>query len=257
MCDLWQNTLEETVPAGAVPEQIRQALASLPPARRIKLYNAGSFFDPKAIPQGDHAAIVELCAPFERVIVESHPALVAEACFELATRLGKGRLEVAMGLETAHPEILKRLNKGMTVEDFERAARALVDRDIAVRAFVLVGLPYVTPSESRAWCGESVRRALDAGAGVVSLIPTRAGNGALDALVASGDFAPPTLSLLEACLADALGLGRGRAFADLWDLERLANCPACFGKRVKRLRRMNLAQEIARPLSCSSCGGSA
>ena len=30
MCDLWRNTLTESVPAGAIPEQIRAALAQRP-----------------------------------------------------------------------------------------------------------------------------------------------------------------------------------------------------------------------------------
>ena len=42
MCDLWINTLEHSVPAGAIPEQIRAALEALPPVRRLKLYNAGA-----------------------------------------------------------------------------------------------------------------------------------------------------------------------------------------------------------------------
>src|SRR5207248_3530331 len=54
MCDLWRNTLEETVPPGAIAAQIRHALEQLPaPAgarQHLKLYNAGSFFDPRAIP---------------------------------------------------------------------------------------------------------------------------------------------------------------------------------------------------------------
>src|SRR5690349_5517262 len=49
MCDLWRNTLEETVPEGAIAEQIRHALGSLsgwrPGRAHLKLYNAGSFFD--------------------------------------------------------------------------------------------------------------------------------------------------------------------------------------------------------------------
>ena len=45
MCDLWRNTLTETVPIGAIPRQIDYALAQLPSARQIKLYNSGSFFD--------------------------------------------------------------------------------------------------------------------------------------------------------------------------------------------------------------------
>ena len=31
MCDLWRNTLEETVPEGAIAAQIRYALERLPP----------------------------------------------------------------------------------------------------------------------------------------------------------------------------------------------------------------------------------
>src|SRR5262245_33357486 len=53
MCDLWQNTLDRRTPAGAIPAQIASALADLPPARQIKLYNAGNFFDNQAIPPED------------------------------------------------------------------------------------------------------------------------------------------------------------------------------------------------------------
>lgn len=253
MCDLWVNTLEDSVPAGAIPEQIRTALEELPPARRLKLYNAGSFFDPKAIPEADHGAIASLAAPFERVVVESHPALVGESCFRFGELLA-GRLEVALGLETAHPEVLARLNKGMTREDFRRAARALSERGIPVRAFLLAGLPFLSPAESRDWCRRSAAFAFDCGASAVSIIATRPGNGALDALARGGDFAPPTLGLLEACLSDAIALGRGRAFADLWDLDRLAACATCFPARKTRLSRMNREQAAAPRAACPACG---
>jgi radical SAM enzyme (TIGR01210 family) len=254
MCDLWINTLEASVPEGTIPEQIRVALAGLPPARRLKLYNAGSFFDPKAIPPADFAAIAAIAAPFERVVVESHPALVGEACFRFQQVTG-GRLEVALGLETAHPEVLARLNKGMTPEDFRRAAVTLRTHGIPVRAFVLVGLPFLSPGLSREWCRRSAAFAFDCGAGAVSLIPTRVGNGALDALLAAGDFEVPTLELVEACAADAIALNRGRIFADLWDLTALSACAACFDARRTRLARMNLAQAVAPPVACGACGG--
>src|SRR3954447_1042202 len=52
MCDLWRNTLEETVPSGAISAQIRHALQEFPALVHgdsyLKLYNAGSFFDPRA-----------------------------------------------------------------------------------------------------------------------------------------------------------------------------------------------------------------
>ena len=59
MCDLWKNTLTETVPVGAIPAQIEYALARLPTARVIKLYNSGSFFDPRAVPVADYPAIAK------------------------------------------------------------------------------------------------------------------------------------------------------------------------------------------------------
>ena len=121
MCDLWKNTLTETVPAGAIPAQIDYALERLAPARQIKLYNSGSFFDPRAIPVEDYPAIANRVAGFERVIVECHPALVSENCFRF-NELLSGRLEVAMGLETVHPQILDRLNKRMTTDQFAAAA---------------------------------------------------------------------------------------------------------------------------------------
>ncbi len=49
--DLWKNTLEQTVPPRAIPAQIEYALGRLPPARDIKLYNSGSFYNPRAIPR--------------------------------------------------------------------------------------------------------------------------------------------------------------------------------------------------------------
>ena len=256
MCDLWKNTLTQPAPPGAIPAQIRGALATLPPARHIKLYNAGSFFDAQAIRPEEDAEIALLVRPFERVIVESHPALVGERCLRLRDRLA-GRLEVALGLETIHPEILPRLNKRMSVDDFQRGAAFLRDAGIAMRAFVLVGLPWLPAAEAVDWAGRSTHFAFACGAAAVSLIPTRAGNGALDALSASGDFAEPGLESLESALDFGIQLGRGRVFADLWDLERFSRCAACLPARAARLRETNLRQVVRPRLACADCGGRA
>ena len=42
----------------------------------MKLYNAGSFFDPRAVPEADYDDVAAALAGLSRVIVESHPALV-------------------------------------------------------------------------------------------------------------------------------------------------------------------------------------
>ncbi len=254
MCDLWKNTLPQPAPPGAIGAQIRAALAALPPARQIKLYNAGSFFDAQAIRPEEDAEIALLVRPFERVIVESHPALLGERCLRLRDRLA-GRLEVALGLETIHPEILQRLNKRMSVDDFQRAAAFLREAEIPLRAFVLVGLPWLPEAEALDWACRSTRFAFACGASSVSLIPTRAGNGALDALSASGDFAEPGLQSLESALDFGIRLGRGRVFADLWDLERFSRCPACLPARAARLTESNLRQVVRPRVACADCGG--
>lgn len=301
-CDLWRHTLRRTVPLGAIPAQIDCALSRLAttaeaPPVHLKLYNAGSFFDRRAIPPGDYPAIAERACRFARVIVECHPALVddpvprfRDLLAERAARVptdrrapsprlrlghpsgtrpsaaGEGgsegassrsvpRLEVAMGLETAHPQVLARLNKQMTLDQFTRAAEFLRRHDIALRAFILLQPPFLPePAEALAWAHRSVQFAFDCGASVAVLIPTRGGTPALEALAAGGEFAPPKLAALEAALEQGLAGRRGRVFADLWDLERFAECPHCFPARASRLREMNLSQATRPPVVCARCG---
>jgi radical SAM enzyme (TIGR01210 family) len=253
MCDLWRNTLETTVPEGAIAAQVRYALERLPSARHLKLYNAGSFFDPRAIPPAEYPEIARLAAPFERVIVECHPALVGPRCLEFRDRLA-GRLEVAMGLETAHPEVLERLNKRMTRDQFRRAAKFLADAEIDLRVFILVRPPWLSEAEGLEWAKRSLEFAFDCGASGCALIPTRAGNGALEALAAAGEFVPPSLTSLEASLEYGLERRRGRVFADLWEIRRFASCPACSEARIGRLQEMNVTQRIPAPIRCDRCG---
>ena len=252
MCDLWQNTLTESVPPGAIPEQIDFALGQLGEARQIKLYNAGSFFDPRAILPEDFSAIAEQVRGFERVMVECHPALIGDAVLRFRDLLS-GRLEVAMGLETVEPTVLEKLNKRMTLDRFAKAAEFLRAHDVALRVFVLVKPPFLEESAALEWARRSVEFAFDCGAGVVSLIPTRAGNGALDSLAASGDFAPPKLATFEAAFDHGVGLQRGRVFADLWDLEKFSSCPNCFSIRRERLQEMNARQVVLPRVDCAAC----
>lgn len=252
MCDLWKHTSTRTVPPGAIPRQIASALGQLPPARALKLYNSGSFFDPAAIPPAEWPRIVELCQPFDHLIIECHPKLAGRRVLDFREMLGPS-LEVAMGLETACPAALERLNKRITVDDFTRAAAFLKGRGIGVRTFLLVNPPFIPPEAQFDWLARSVETAFEAGADVVSLIPTRAGNGALDALAAGGWFQEPALADLERGFDFALGLGRGRVFADTWDIERFSRCGACFESRRDRLERMNLAQRSEPRAACEAC----
>ncbi len=256
MCDLWKNTTTQTVPLGAIPRQIEHALSQFPfPPEQIKLYNSGSFFDPAAIPPADYPAIARLLAFAKRVVVESHPRLVGKGALRLRELLS-GALEVAMGLETAHPRVLPLLNKKFDLAHFAEACEFLVSNRISTRAFVLVRPPFMDEEEGVEWAVKSAAFALERGAAVVSLIPTRPGNGAMDRLRESGDFAPPRLASLEKALALALQLaGGGRIFADTWDLEKFSNCPVCFENRRRRIHAMNRSQRVLPAIDCPACEG--
>jgi archaeosine synthase beta-subunit len=254
MCDLWRNTLAAPTPPGSIPTQIEYALAQLPPARAVKLYNAGSFFDSRAIPPEDHLAIAECVRGLERVIVECHPALAGDHVLGFRDLLS-GQLEVAMGLETANPDVLEKLNKRMTLDQFREAARFLRDNDIDLRVFILVQPPFERADESLHWAERSLDLAFDCGAAAATLIPTRGGNGAMEILAAKGEYSPPPLATLEGAFDYGLSLRRGRVFSDTWDLPRSFDCASCRDTRVARLRAMNLAQTFAPRIACEACGG--
>ena len=255
-CDLWRWTLDGPTPAGALPRQIAEVMQSLasPLPDRIKLYNAGNFFDRRAVPPADVPAIARLAHPFRGVTVESHAGTIGPMTLELAG-LVSGRLEVAVGLETIHPLATRHLNKRLDLDGFDRAAGFLAEHDLDLRVFVLLGAPYVEPEASVEWTVRSAEYAVRRGATVVSLIPVRGGNGELERLEALGRFVPPRLAELEAALDRCLALAPAVVTADLWDVDRLAACPHCRGPRVARLRRLNLSGTAEPRVACDACGG--
>jgi radical SAM enzyme (TIGR01210 family) len=254
-CDLWRATLDGRTPAGSVPRQIRETLArigTLPAVSAVKLYNHSNYFDARAVPPGDVAQVAALVAPFTRVTVECHPTLVGRRCLEFARRVN-GTLEIAMGLETADPAVLARLNKQMTLADFDAAADLLRSNGIGIRAFVLVSPPFVRRDDIVPAAVRSVEYALARGAQHVSLIPVRGGNGVMEELERAGDFVPPRLSDLEGALERCLARREGVVTADLWDARSLVTCGRCGPARLDRIARMNLTGRVEPRLSCDAC----
>lgn len=250
MCDLWKNTVEETLAPGAIPAQIEWALNRMPTVKHLKLYNSGSFFDTRAIPEADYGKIAALVSHFETVIVECHPKLVNERGLKFAGMLS-AELQVAMGLETVHPEVLQKLNKKMTAADFARAADYLKRHHILSRAFVLLRPPYLSEEEGIFWAERSIDFAFESGVECCTIIPVRPGNGAMDVLMQQGDFQPPVIQSLEKVLEYGIGLKKGRVFADTWDLGMFSRCGFCLDDRIRRLENMNLYQEYYNQVTCS------
>lgn len=250
MCDLWKNTTDQSLPPGAIPGQLEWALEKMPGIKHLKLYNSGSFFDERAIPEKDYKDIALLLGRFETVIVESHPKLIGNKCLQFKDML-KPELQVAMGLETVNPDILRILNKQMTTDDFKKAVSYLSANGIRSRAFILLKPPLLSESEGIHWAERSVRFAFDSGVECCTIIPVRPGNGAMDLMEKNGDFAKPDIRSLETVLEYGIGLNSGRVFADTWDLGLFSKCNNCLGNRTQRIIEMNLTQKILPEIKCT------
>lgn len=240
-CDLWTRTTDRTSDAGVVAAQIAAAIEAIGPVPHLKLYNAGSFFDERAIPAADRAVIARRVAAHRTVIVESHPAFLGEAAPRFAASIG-GELEVAVGLETIDPAVLGRLNKKMSLDEARTAFRFLASNGIAARAFVMLRLPWQSEEEGVLWATRSIEWAFDQGARVVVVIPTRGGNGLMEKLREEGAFAPPRLESLVETVQRGLAMRRGRVFADLWGAAELATGEAAAAGRMRELEILNRTQ---------------
>ena len=262
MCDLWRYTLDRATVPGEITRQLSWVLDQLGseterPPEWIKLYNASNFFDSRAVPEDEHSTIAKQCETFQRVIVENHPKLVRPAVKQFVSLL-RGKLEIAIGLETVHPGSMLLLNKGFDLDDFARASEQLDALQIDRRAFVMLQPPGTEPSESMDWAMKTLAFANAHGVRHCSIIPTRMGNGTMEWLQEQSLFIPPTFRQLEQALELALNhFSEMVVTVDTWNLELLAGtCDRCILGRKERLELMNMQQcclpEVKRSCDCAS-----
>ena len=268
MCDLWQHTTERDTPRGAIPAQVASRAHGhcdeLEPARsaQIKLYNAGSFFDPRAVPDDDYDAIAARLAGFSRVIVESHPALVGDRTWRLLDALRRHQAR-------CRPDARSRDGAR---DRASRGARAPEQADDARTSSLLAARRSQSPASRCACscsslrrscpptnrtsgcCARSTRRSTPARRWCRSFRrdreTARSTRSAEDGLFRRPSSARRSSASLALAMRARARTARPRVFADLWDLERFADCPLCLTARRARLRAMNLEQRRQPPVSC-------
>ena len=262
MCDLWKNTL---IGARAARRDRRadprRPSPVFPPARHVKLYNAGSFFDPRAIPPGDFEEIAALVSPFERVDRRVAPGPRRRALPALARSRSTGRLEVAHRAR----------------DDPPGRPAAAEQADVARATSQRPGRSCATPASPCASSSSSAFRSLARGRGprlgAAARSPSPSTCGASTVAAHSdpvrqrrarrarrrqASSPSPGSRRSRTPLDFGLGLGRGRVFADLWDLERFRRCDACFAARAgAAARESNLPPGASRARRLRDCGGPA
>ena len=197
MCDLWRFTTRDRHAGRRHPGPSRGGTHSLAERgeqiSRVKLYNASNFFDPRAVPESDYGDIAAatrrgLRAGDRRVASLAH----RRPRRAVSRRARRPRLEVAMGLETVHPAALDALNKRMTTEDFARRPTISVVAGCRSASSCSLRHHSCRRGTGRRGCCSRSRLLKSCGASVISLIPTRAGNGTMEALTAQKLFRAPT-----------------------------------------------------------------
>ncbi len=108
---------------------------------QVKVFGSGSFLDDAQIPAQSREEFIRRCkdAGVKQVTIESRPEFITS---EKLAEFDGLELSVAIGLESSYDELLKKLNKGFTTDDFEAAAKTIHDSGVKVRAYLIVNTPY-------------------------------------------------------------------------------------------------------------------
>ena len=132
-----------------VSKQFARAIEELGKIDLLKVYTSGSFLDEREIPVEQADQILRHCSDnHTRLLFESRPEFVTPEALDRVIRV-HDQIELALGLESANDKVLRcSINKGFTVKDYDDAVRALEDRRVDIRTYVLLKPPFLTEAEA-------------------------------------------------------------------------------------------------------------
>ena len=217
--------------------------------QRLKLYNASNFFDRRAVPREDYAALARLAAPFDggdgRVAREHDRR--RDARVRAPARRGP-TLEVASGSRRSIPRAMARLNKRLDLARLRRGdavSRRRGDRSARLR-----------PARRAVRAGRRERRVDGAHGGARGRARRgrrrrssrcAAATARWSGCAALGEFTPPTLCAARGSARRVRSRSAGTVVtADLWDVERLPACDACRTRADRAAARLNRTGRASR-----------
>ncbi|MGC8645454.1 MAG: archaeosine biosynthesis radical SAM protein RaSEA [Thermoplasmata archaeon] len=201
MCGYWDDT-NPNIGKDDLFAQSSAFLEAFPKGEVLKIFTSGSFFDPVEVhPDFQKKMVEEALEGYEFLVVETRPEYVKRA----SEWIGKysGRLQVAIGLESTDPLVLRKsVNKNYDFDDFKEAAETLHSVGISVRAYLLLKPPFLTESEAITDVIKSARE-LAPYSDFISINPTDIQRGTLvERLYKEGNYRPPWLwSVVEVLLS--------------------------------------------------------
>lgn len=201
MCGFWEDT-NPNITKNEIMNQIESFLKEYSKGDVLKIFTSGSFFDPIEISEDIQLLIIQkLLENYNYLIVESRPEYIINRADKL--KEFAGRIQVAIGMESTDPAVLKYLiNKNYDFEDFKEAAQELHKNGISVRAYLLMKPPFMKEDEAIRDTIQSARAVADY-ADFISINPMNIQKGTLvETLYKEGNYRPPWLwSVVEVLLA--------------------------------------------------------
>ncbi len=179
MCGHYAGTIHGELPSASdtVSQFIRAIEAyDLGGIEVVSVYNSGSMLNPCEM---DPDALRTICSivgsipSVGKLVLETRAEYVdTVAVADLARRLGNNkRLSIAIGLESA--DDIKRelcMNKGCPIDVIENAVRTL-DGIADIQLYILLGMPFLTETETIEDSVESIRYAHEIGADEIHIEP--------------------------------------------------------------------------------------
>lgn len=237
-----------------IDAQAAKALAKYSGEAVVKIYTSGSFLDEKEIPDPARVWQAFLDAGSRKLLVESRPEFIEPSLPVIESF--RGKLEVAMGLETASDRVRERCaRKGFSFADFAEASKMLRSAGSNVRAYLLLKPPFLGEADAMADARSSVEKA-SAHSDVISLNPVNVQRRTfVERMWRRAEYRPPWLWSLKEVLTTAKkdsarlvsspsggGTNRGAH-----------NCGKCDQLFLDAVAKYSLAQDAAvfRGLECS------
>lgn len=258
MCGYAKDTLGRSATPAEIAHQLASALNRYRDEPYVKLYTSGSFLDDREVDAASRRAIVGAFADrAERLLFETLPEFATPATLDPLVAAFPGTIEVAEGLESTQPYVLRRLiNKGADPADYFAAADRIRSAGASPKGYLLLKPPYLTESEAV----DDVVRSVELAAprfDTLSVNPVHIQNGTtVEWLYRRGRYRPPWLwSLSEAIVRGSRQRGHARlvTFPTAGGLPRGPhNCGSCDATVLAALENASLDQSFE-PLEALDC----
>jgi len=185
-----------------IEAQVEKALAKYSGEAVVKLYNSGSFLDEREVPDPGRIWQKLLDAGARRLLVESRPEFIEPTLPSIEPF--RGKLEVAMGLETASDRVRERcVRKGFSLADFVAASKLLRGAGSTVRTYLLLKPPFLGEADAMADALNSIKLA-SSHSDVISLNPVNVQRRTVvERMWRRAEYRPPWLWSLAEVLAKA------------------------------------------------------